>query len=345
MGAFAERVGNRKAMTVGALIAAAGFLASAMAASVLDLLLWRSLCALGYSMVFVAAQAHVLEHSDGRNRARSFAVFIGAIMVATVCGPSIGGILADNIGERLTLVVAALLALGSTAAIRLMPDAQPDDASAASARLPRMREFASLLVNRRFMTVTGLAAMPAKILLTGMCFYLVPLFLLSIDSTQAVAGRVLMAYGVVMVLISPLAASLATTRRRMEWLVATGLLVSGAGGLLLLAGANALWVFTAVLLVGLGQALSMAAQSALVREHCAQEIVALGEGAVYGVYRLLERLGNALGPLIAALLVVAVGYRSSFVVTGAAVFICGLAFLLLTVVSHTRELRASHNVA
>jgi MFS family permease len=345
MGAVAERMGNRRAMTIGALLAAVGFMASALAASVLDLLVWRSLCAVGYGMVFVAAQAHVLEHSDSRNRARSFSVFIGAIMVATVCGPSIGGILADNIGERFTLGVAALLATGSTAAIRLMPDSSPNHATSGGPKLPRLRDFASLLFNRRFMAVTGLAAMPAKILLTGMCFYLVPLFLLSIDSTQAVAGRVLMTYGVVMVLASPLAAGLATTRRRMEWFVACGLLVSGAGGLLLLIGPHVIWVFAAVLMVGLGQALSMAAQSALIREHCEHEIARLGEPAVYGVYRLLERLGNAFGPVIAALLVVAVGYRSSFVVTGAAVFACGLAFMLLTFASHSRELRVARGVA
>jgi MFS family permease len=345
MGAYAERVGNRRAMTTGALIAAAGFAACALANNVLDLLLWRSLCAVGYGIVFVSAQAHVLEYSNSRNRARSFAVFIGAIMVATVCGPSIGGILADNIEERATLGVAALIALASILAIRLMPESKPASGTPGEARLPPLRDFASLLVNRRFMTVTGLAAMPAKILLTGMCFYLVPLFLLSINSTQAVAGRVLMTYGVVMVLVSPLAASIASTRQRMEWLVAAGLVVSGAGGLLLLIGSHVLFVFGAVFLVGLGQALSMAAQSALVREHCEQEIAALGEPAVYGVYRLLERLGNAIGPVVAATLVVAVGYRLSFVVTGAAVLTCGITFLLLTAVSQTRALRASVSAA
>ena len=40
------------------------------------------------------------------------------------------------------------------------------------------------------MTVTGLAAMPAKMLLTGVCFYLIPLYLVKEGSTQAVAGRV-----------------------------------------------------------------------------------------------------------------------------------------------------------
>lgn len=110
---------------------------------------------------------------------------------------------------------------------------------------------------------------------------------------------------------------------------------------MLLGGTHVLWVFAAVLLVGLGQALSMAAQSALVREHCDQEVAALGEPAVYGVYRLLERMGNALGPIIAALLVVWVGYRSSFVVTGAAVLVCGILFTFLTILSRARALRTA----
>jgi Na+/melibiose symporter-like transporter len=180
------------------------------------------------------------------------------------------------------------------------------------------------------MLVTGLAAMPAKILLTGMCFYLVPLYVLTIDSTQAMSGRILMTYGAVMVVASPLTAALATTRERMHWLVGGGLVVSGLGGALMLAGSGIGWVFAAVVLVGIGQSLSISAQSALVAEHCPAEIAQLGDGIVYGVYRLLERMGNAVGPLIAASLVLAVGYRSSFVVIGSAVALAGAAFLMAT---------------
>ena len=60
--------------------------------------------------------------------------------------------------------------------------------------------------NRRFMTLTGLAAMPAKMILTGVCFYLVPLYIVSIGNTSAMAGRMLMVYAVMMVVIVPLAA-------------------------------------------------------------------------------------------------------------------------------------------
>jgi MFS family permease len=270
----------------------------------------------------------VLEHATPSKRAKSFALFVGAIMVASICGPSIGGILADNVGERATLVVAALLAAGSLLAIQRLP--AHFGTHHATNKVPSLKEIFSLLGNSRFMTVTGLAAMPAKILLTGLCFYLVPLYVVSIAGTQAMAGRILMTYAVLMVVVSPLTAAWATTRERMEWLVGGGLLLSGLGGVLLLAGAEVGWVFAAVALVGLGQSMSISAQSALVSEHCETEVRRIGEGTVYGVYRLLERLGNAAGPMLAAALVVAVGYRQAFVALGAAVLVCGLLFLLVT---------------
>jgi len=328
LGVFCERHGTRRTMFIGAGVAAAGFAASAFAATVLDLLLWRSLCAAGYAMVFVAGQAFVLEHAPPARRAKSFALFVGAIMVASICGPSIGGILADNVGERATLGVAALLALGALPAIRMLPD--PARETAPSARVPRLKEIAALLGNARFMLVTGLAAMPAKILLTGVCFYLVPLYIVSIGSSQAMAGRILMTYAVIMVVAGPVTAAWASTRERMHWLVGGGLAVSGLGGLALLAGGQTGWVFLAVALVGLGQSMSISAQSALVGEHCEAEIRRIGEGTVYGVYRLLERLGNAVGPMLAAGLVVAVGYRQAFVVIGSAVLVCGLLFIAIT---------------
>jgi MFS family permease len=327
-GVYCERVGHRRTMLVGAAVATVGFVASALAHSVLDLLLWRSLCALGYAMVFVAGQAYVLDFANPGNRARSFALFVGAIMAATVCGPSIGGILADNIGVRPTFAIAAVLAAGSMLVIRGLPGKSEALSHRPATRLPRLSEVGALMLNRRFMTVTGLAAMPAKMLLTGVCFYLIPLYVVNEGSTQAMAGRILMTYAVMMVVMAPLTAALATTRERMHWLVGGGLVVSGLGGVLMLAGGAVGWVFLAVVLVGLGQSLSISAQSALVSEHCGPEIAQLGDGVVYGVYRLLERLGNAMGPMVAAVLVLQFGYRTSFVAIGAAVALCGVAFML-----------------
>jgi MFS family permease len=327
LGSWSDRIGRRRAMLIGASIATVGFGATSIAVNLYDLLLWRSLCAIGYAMVFVAAQGYVLDRTGQHNRAQGFALFIGAIMVATVCGPSIGGILADNIGYRLSFAVSAAVAVISLIAIARLPSGEVrTQVSARPSRGPRMREITALLFNARFMTLTGLAAMPAKMILTGVCFYLVPLYIVSIGNTSAMAGRMLMVYAVMMVLIVPLSATLSDTSLRRDRYVSVGLIISGLSGLLLLLSDSFLVLFGVVFLLGLGQALSIAAQSALVAEHCQEEIRIYGHDAVYGVYRLLERLGNALGPLLASILVVFWGYKGAFVAISAVVLLCGFAF-------------------
>ncbi len=330
LGSWSERVGRRRAMLIGASIATVGFAATSLAFNLYDLLLWRSLCALGYAMVFVAAQGYVLDRTGHNNRAQGFALFIGAIMVATVCGPSIGGILADNIGFRLSFAVSAFMALISILAIARLPATEVHSPVVRPSRGPRMREIAALMVNKRFMTLTGLAAMPAKVILTGVCFYLVPLYIVSIGNTSAMAGRMLMVYAVMMVMIVPLSASLSDSSLRRDRYVSIGLIISGLSGMLLLISDSFLVLFGVVFLLGLGQSLSIAAQSALVAEHCQEEIRIYGNDAVYGVYRLLERLGNALGPLIASVLVIFWGYQGAFVAISALVLVCGIAFTIAT---------------
>jgi MFS family permease len=340
LGGWSERVGRRRAMLVGAGIATVGFVATSLAYNLYDLLLWRSLCALGYAMVFVAAQGYVLDRTGQQNRAQGFALFIGAIMVATVCGPSIGGILADNIGFRAAFGVSAVMSFLSILAILRLPAVEVRPPSTRPSRAPRMREIMALVVNRRFMTLTGLAAMPAKIILTGVCFYLVPLYIVSLGNTSAMAGRMLMVYAVMMVLIVPLSARLSDSSMRRDRYVSVGLIISGVSGLLLLLSDSFLVLFGVVFLLGLGQALSIAAQSALVAEHCQEEIRIFGHDAVYGVYRLLERLGNAMGPLIASILVVFWGYQGAFVAISAFVLVCGIAFTLATRGSVMQEVPA-----
>jgi sugar phosphate permease len=91
-----------------------------------------------------------------------------------------------------------------------------------------------------------------------------------------------------------------------------------------LAGAAAL-----VLLLGIAQAASIAPQAAMVGDIHAGRSGRLGESAIYGVYRLVERLGNAMGPLIAAFLVQAAGFGGAFATIGIAVLVCGVVFYVI----------------
>lgn len=326
LGPWSNRIGRREAMLTGAILGTVGFVGTALAGNLYDLLFWRSVCAFGYAMVFVAAQGYVLDHTREENRTRGFALFVGVFMVATICGPPIGGILADNIGYRWSFAISAVITLISIFIIMRLPKRR--FAREAAELVLSLSDFKRLLLNKRFMVITALAAMPAKVILTGFCFYLIPLYIVSVGSSPAMAGRLLMIYAVLMVLIVPLAARIADMRMRRDRLVALGLCISGLGGLSMLFSGSVWAVFAVVLLLGLGQALSIAAQGALVSDLCRDDIAQIGEGAVYGAYRLLERTGNALGPLLASVLLIFMDYNHTFAVISIIVLLSGILFAI-----------------
>src|SRR5205823_6971910 len=103
----------------------------------------RAVSALGFSLVFVSAQGFVIDSTDVRQRSSGMAMFISAILVAGLCGPPIGGILADRLGIPATFVIAGLFAAASFVLAFLCMPADgarkmlPDSRQAAGAAEPR----------------------------------------------------------------------------------------------------------------------------------------------------------------------------------------------------------------
>ena len=323
---WSERSGHRRTLFLGCALSVLGLAGSALSGGVASFIAWRGLCGLGYGMVFVAGQGLVIEHTTPAERTRGFAMFVGAIMVAAVCGPPIGGMLADHMGSRWAFGVAAAMAAAAWVAVRGLPSPQ---AVSTPVVAPAPGDFARILKQPRFLWLTLLAALPAKLLLAGACFYLVPVYVIASGAPPSVAGRALMLYAVVLVLVMPQATRWVERGVPLSRLVGLGLCLSSLGGFALLLWPGMLPVYCVTALLGLGQGLSIAAQSSLLAQVCAPEIAAHGSGPVFGAYRLIERLGNASGPLLAGLLVVLMGHAAAFAALGALILGCGLLFLLM----------------
>jgi MFS family permease len=330
LGGWSERVGRRRSFLAGAGVALVAHALSAQASSLPELLAWRSAGGAAWAVAFVAAQGYILDHTDSRTRTAGLAAFVGIIMVSLICGPSIGGILADGFGHRGTLALGALLAgLALLLAWRRLP---PDGARDAVTAAAPSGSLATVLANRRFLALLLFAAVPAKLILIGYCYYLIPLYIVETGGTAAMAGRLIMLYSVTMVVLVPWMAGWVVARRANAQarpepaFVAAGLALSGLAGLAMALPFGLASALALVLLLGLGQALSISPQAAMVAEVCEAQIATLGQGTVYGVYRLVERLGNASGPLVAAILLEAVGFRGAFVAIGAGVLACAALF-------------------
>ncbi len=333
-GYWSERVGRRTTFITGAVLSCIGLAMTGFAGDLYQLLLWRVMVAAGYGIVFVACQGYVIDNTDSRSRAQGMAIFVGGIMAAAIAGPAIGGVLADRIGFRATFIVGAGLALLSV--LFVLQFLGPDRRGRQAVRRITWADAVSVLGNFRFLALVVFGAIPAKMILTGFLFYLAPLYLTLLDSSQSEIGRVMMVYGIAMIIFSPLAARVADLYGHRVLFVALGGLVSGLAMAGVLRDESFWMILWAVVGLGIGQSISIAPQLALVSEVCAAECARIGQGTVFGVFRLLERMGAALGPFAVAAMLKQWGYAWAMVGIGAVVAVAGILLALAFLFSPAR---------
>ena len=87
-------------------------------------------------------------------------------------------------------------------------------------------------MQRDFVVLTLFSALPTKLVLGGLFFYLVPLYLTDLGNAQSNVGRIMMVFGIACVVITPLAARRSDRLDRPRTLITLGGLVVGLGCLL-----------------------------------------------------------------------------------------------------------------
>jgi predicted MFS family arabinose efflux permease len=331
-GALAARLGCRRAFLLGVWPCAAGMALAGCAGSLWTLVAGRCLTGAGFGLAFMAAQQFVVAHTPRDRRAEGLAMFLAAFYCGTLCGSAIGGMVAERVGFQVLFfagaAVALLAALYAGRRLPGVPGPAPGQPPADDARpLSALRGALRLAGDRAFLTLVLLQAIPGKIGLIGLVYYAAPLMLRQQGLTPAAIGRYVMLYSLVMILAGPALARWADRRRSAPGVVFWGGVLSAAALLPLAAGARLWTVGGAILLLGLGHALGVPSQLKLAAQIPA--VAALGGGAGMGVYRLVERLGNALAPLLMGLLAARLGFGAGLALLGAATLAGSLLFRLL----------------
>jgi len=325
-GSWVTRFGSRTIFLAGAVPAAIGYLGTALAASTYDMLLWRGLSAIGYALITIACQGYLAQIGSGEGRARNMAVFVAAVTTAVICGSAIGAVLADRFGFRAVFVISTgFVILAAALASRYMrmrpPPAKPTGA--------RMHMQFRALANPRFAALTLLAAIPAKIALTGFLFYSVPLFLNAIDYSQPAIGRMVMLYGIFMLMGTQFGAHLHDRHGHAPGLIGLGGLLTGAALVAPHLAQGDLVVAIAIGLFGLAQGIASAPMLAIIPTICPVETRIYGVTGLVAVLRLTERIGSIIGPLLAAMLIVGLGYVAAIAAIGVVSGLTALTFLLV----------------
>jgi predicted MFS family arabinose efflux permease len=322
-GRWSDRMGRRSSYIAGALAVMAGLAVTGLVPDYYVLVGARALTGVGYAIMFMACQGFVFDHTDSSNRGKGMALFVGAIMVAEICAPAVGGILADRVGYRMVFLLGAAVALAAAAiaAAVLSKGAQQQSQSPAQPA-PLL---ARLVRNRRFLALSILSGVPAKFLYSGFLIFLVPVLLSGLGLSKSEIGRYTMLYGLSSLALAPLFAHLADRYNAYAPLVAAGGMLTGLGLLPVAWGASGELVMLGIGALGVGQSMSISAQLVLVARVTAQEARDAGTGPIVGLFRLLERLGAAAGPVATGALAARYGAAHAMAFLG--VFALGASLL------------------
>lgn len=324
-GMWSDRVGHRKAFVAGAAVTTVGLVLTAFSQSLYDLLLWRSLTALGYGLVFITTQSYVSNNTPPAQRTRGMAVFLSSFFAGSLSGSAIGGILADRLGYAPTILLSGLLS--AAAALFVLRFLHTNTGTpAASRKNLSFNDFKLLLRNKKFVAITFLAAVPAKIALTGFLYYTAPLYLKLLGNNQSTTGRVMMAYGLAIIVLSPFVAKLADRFGRLRWFITLGGYAAAGAMFIVYAFDSTVGLLAAITLLGIAHAIGVSPQLALINDFCKEVVQEVGSGTATGIFRLIERLGNVCGPVIAGLLISQFGFNGAFFGMGLVCLVCTSCF-------------------
>jgi MFS family permease len=344
-GRWSDRHGAAKMFVIGLLPAIAGYVGCAFATTIYELIAWRGVTALGYAIVSIACLESPLCPATPQTRSRAIAVFIGVVMSACMCGTAIGGILADRLGYRPVFAVAAVLAvcagfaarwmLADKATLASLASSASAGADANAAAATTLRQRLQVFRNSRFVVFLATVAIPTNVLIAAFLWYTVPLYLSHLGASQALIGRIMMVYYLVLVVGGGAGSRIGDRRSSLVSVVGIGSLLS-AGGLLALQRTDSLWgVVLAVVVMGMAHAVTRVPQFPLALDICSHEIASVGRTTVMSVMRSVERIGSIIGLLAAASLVASYGYRPSIGATG--YFVVGASIVFLIVFAAKRR--------
>lgn len=332
--ALLRRFGASTCLATAAALTGAGMVATGFSESWEGLVFLRALTGFGFGCVLIVTQALLLRIGRSTGRAKAMSGFVAAVVAAGICGPVIGGLLAVKFGTTFAFAVAGCCAL---VAIVFALGTKDVPAAATGPRAFSVRATFEAMRHARLLLLLVFSAIPGKLAATAVLMMLVPLATMELGESPAVAGRLLLLYFLGFFLLSGIAAKLSDQLNVRKPFITAGGTISA---LACISGYafDSLWgLVIACSLLGLGQAWLASPQIVLVTQLIESRGSAADSELALGFYRLVERFGGAMGPLVAAFFISHSGLRGAMLGFGILLAV-GCLVTLVTLWSYQEEM-------
>lgn len=300
-GQLADRVGWFTPFLGGLLLSAAGGIGAALAPDGASFVLARGVTGLGYGLAWMGLQALVIQHCPEERRGQALANLMAGILAGFIAGTAIGGIMAEQFGHDLVLMATGLLVFAPFLIALVTLRGFMSANVPGHPRAGRGADFAhwlGLLRSPEYVGVLLLSVVPFSIAQVGLLYFAVPLHLDRIGASPSDAGRILMVYGVIVILLGPMLSRLIDLSHLKAQIVVGGGLVGGFGLAILYADLGLAGIFLAAALLSLSSALIEPARAAFILQ--LKVVREVGLASALGLQRAADKLGQMVGPLLIA---------------------------------------------
>lgn len=309
-GQYAERLGPKTLILVGASLAAVGACVMASSDHFAVILISRLIAGLGQGILFIGGQSFVLANSDVDKRTQSAGIIVYSFNAGMLSGMAIGGLLVDYLSPQGIFWLGGAIIGGVALYTWLLVTPPPQVAGLRDSALMESRRVGfGVFRERGFLWATLLIGIPTKMILTGVIIFAMPLVLSALDLERQNIGQIIMFYAIGVLISSHFISRFADRFGRLREILFAGLCLNGLGlGVIGLVGAPHLvnlsaeplaliiMLLAGVFVVGVGHGFVNAPIISYVG--ATQAAHRFGEAPVTAFYRLVERVGHIAGPLV-----------------------------------------------
>ncbi len=341
-GVWLDKQGWQRPFIAGLLISFAGGLYSWLAPDALQLIAARAVVGFGYGLTILAAQGCVICHTNPKNKAHGLAHLFAGLYSGSICGAATGAILAAFFDYEFVFLVglgiAALVVIYTVVFIlETLDNSSP--AKVRPAKLPKAtvsehrenygsENLLKFLTDRRVLATIFFSSLPASVAAIGFIYYFSPVYLSRLGVSESTVGQVLMLFGIILTLFSPAFGRMVDNAESKETPILIGGLLGGCAFIAFSTLQGIAATSVAVILLGLSNCLVWASQSAYVLSLDVTQ--SLGEGKALGIFLATSRVGQMLGPVVFAWLMLVSDIEAGVTWFGVIYLVMAALFLVMT---------------
>lgn len=329
-GSWMDRRGWQEPFFVGVLLTAVGACLAGFAQTGVEFVAARAIMGIGYGSTYISIQGFVINHVHAPLRARGISDLTAGFFAGSICGTISGGMLAERLGFSAVFFVSAVMAtlvilFGAIFMARVFakPEARNKDDEK-----PRAQEFLRFIFDRNVISLMIFSSLPAALAMTGILYYISPIYLDGKGIGQAHIGRIVMLYGLCIIFLPRLVSPMVERCENKRPFIFLSGICAGLGmfAFYLFEGVTA--VIVTIGMLGIAGSLGLASQPIYALNLRATQ--RFGQGPAMGIYRSVERLGQVLGPLILGSMLLLLGLKEALAWLGGGILLASFVFFFIS---------------